>query len=241
MLNNLIIGSIVYNEENRFLKQYLDIVSQLTNKLFYIDDGSTDNTISIISKYTSNILQTNRLFKENETKVRKLWWDEATKIANDKDFIFILDCDEIITNNSIKHFEEELNKAIKLDCDALAMWRYDMWNKTQYREDDIWKCQNKPWVSCIQYRKYKNKIGYYWNNMKIHGGSFPLNYYSCAYPSKLQVQHMAYSTLELRKQKIDFYKEYDINPMNSMQIQYNSILDENPNLVDFKDNFKDTE
>lgn len=238
MLNNLIIGSIVYNEKDRFLKQYLDKVSQLTNKLFYIDDGSTDGSLSILSEYTSNIIQTNRQFEKNESELRQLWWNEVKKIANENDFILILDCDELLTENSIKNFEEQLNIANKLQSDALGIWRYDMWNKTQYREDNIWKSHLIPWISCVKYSKYNNDN--YWYNMKLHGGSFPLNYYFCAFPSKLQVQHMAYSTLELRKQKFDFYKKYDNNPSLIMEKQYNSILDENPHLVDFKDNFEDT-
>ena len=83
------------------------------------------------------------------------------------------------------------------------------------------------------------RIIYYWTNMKIHGGSVPINSYFSAYPSKLQIQHWAYSTLELRKQKVDFYKTYDEGAKCGNKQQYDSILDENPNLIDFKDNFED--
>ena len=240
MLNNLIIGTIVYNEENRFLKQYLEKISKLSNKLLFIDDGSTDNTVSILSQYTSNIFQMDRQFEKDESIIRKAWWDNACKIANENDFILILDCDEFLTNNSINHFEEQLKIGIKLDCDALGMWRYDMWNKQQYREDNIWKSHIKSWISCIKYNKYKTNKYPYWYNMKLHGGSYPINYYQSAYASLLQVQHMAYSSLELRKEKVKFYEHYDNNKNSSMQIQYNSILDENPTLIDFKDNFEDT-
>ena len=38
-MNNLIIASLVYNEEHRFLEKYLNSISKLTNKIVIIDDG----------------------------------------------------------------------------------------------------------------------------------------------------------------------------------------------------------
>ena len=52
---------------------------------------------------------------------------------------------------------------------------------------------------------------------------------------------MAYSSLELRQQKIKFYKKLDPNSEWGIKAQYDSILDENPILIDFKDNFEDIE
>jgi glycosyltransferase involved in cell wall biosynthesis len=238
-MNNLILGSLVYNEEHRFLDKFLNNMSQLTNKIIIIDDGSTDNSISICSKYTSNINITNRLMTKNESLLRHKLWNECTKIAKDGDYILIQDCDEFYTDNSLKNFEKELKTAELLNADSLAIKKYDMWNKTQYREDPpYWNIHFHFLVWCIKYRKNYN---YYWNNRKLHCGSLPLNAYYCAFPSKLQVQHMAYSTLELRQQKVEFYKNLDPNAEWGIKEQYDSILDENPTLINFKDNFEDAE
>lgn len=238
-MNNLIIASLVYNEEHRFLEKYLNSISKLTNKIVIIDDGSTDNSLNICSKYTSNIFQTNRVFDDKEPELRKMLWDKTILLAQDGDFILNSDCDEIFTENSLNHFEEAIYNCNKLGADALGWTKYDMWNKNQYREENpYWIASKKIWIWCV---KYKKNYNYYWRNNKHHGGSVPINSYFCAYPSKLQIQHWAYSTLELREEKVNFYKRIDPEAQWGIKEQYDSILDENPTLIDFKDNFEDIE
>lgn len=236
-MNNLIIGTLVYNEEHKFLKEYLDKISQLTNNIVIIDDGSTDNSLSICSKYTSNINISDRLMTKDESLLRYNLWNECIKLANNGDYILIQDCDELYPDSSIKKFEETLKKADKLQADSIAFNLYDMWNKKEYREDSpYWTASKHLWVRCIRYRSNYN---YYWSNKKLHCGSLPINSYYNAYASKLQIQHMAYSTVELRKKKVEFYNNLDPEGQWGIKEQYNSILDENPTLITFKDNFED--
>ena len=237
-MNNLILGCLVYNEEKRFLNQYLEKMSQLTDKIVIIDDGSTDNSIQICSKYTSEIYQTDRLMTKDESLLRRTLWDKCSLLCNNNDYILIQDCDEFYTEKSLENFEKEIKIGESLGADSLAIKKYDMWNNIQYREDPpFWKAHLQFLIWCV---KYKKDYNYYWNNMKLHCGSLPINSYYSAFPSKLQVQHLAYSNLELRQQKVDFYKKLDPNPNDFMKIQYNSILDENPTLINFKDNYEDT-
>ena len=235
-MNNLILGCLVYNEEHRFLKKYLDSMSKLTNKIVIIDDGSTDNSISICSEYTSNIWKTDRLMTKDESILRQTLWNKCCELCNNGDYILIQDCDEFFTENSLNNFEKTLYTAEKIGADSIAHKKYDMWNKIQYREDlPYWKAHIDYLVWCV---KYKKDYKYYWNNMKLHCGSLPINSYFCAFPSKLQVQHLAYSTPELRQQKVEFYKNLDPQAKWGIKAQYDSILDEKPNLIDFKDNYE---
>ena len=235
-MNNLILGSLVYNEEHRFLEKFLTNMSQLTNKIVIVDDGSTDNSVHICSKFTSNISITDRLMTKNESVLRSKLWEECIKIAKDGDYILIQDCDEFYTDNSLQNFERTLKIGDSLGADSITITKYDMWNDKQYREDPpYWQAHFHFLVWCVKYRK---NYDYYWNNMKLHCGSLPINAYYCAFPSKLQVQHMAYSTPELRQQKVDFYKNLDPNAQWGIKEQYDSILSKNPNLIDFKDNYE---
>lgn len=238
-MNNLILGFLVYNEEHKFLKEFLDKMSQLTNKIVAIDDGSTDNSIAVCSKYTSNIYQTDRLMTKNESILRQTLWNKCTELCNNGDYILINDCDELPTQKSIENFEKAIKVSESLGGDSLAWRKYDMWNKTQYREDPpLWQIHFNPLVWCV---KYKKNYNYYWNSAKLHCGSLPINAYYHAFVSNLQVQHMAYSTLELRKEKVEFYTSIDKEGKWGIKAQYDSILDENPTLIDFKDNFEDIE
>lgn len=234
-MNNFIIGMCVYNEEHRFLEKCLKNMCSITDKLIIIDDGSTDNSYDICSKYALNLIKTNHLYNENESKLRNLLWQECTKVANNNDYIFINDADEMFTQNSILHFQEEFEKAIKYDADAIGFYRYDMWDKIYYRKENMWN-SDTPWVRCA---KFKKNFIYYWTGLKIHGGSIPINSFTNYYTAKLQIQHWAYSTPELRAEKIKFYNQYDPNNKYGLPGQYDSILDKNPTLIKFKDFYED--
>lgn len=238
MIKNLVMGGCIYNEEHKFLIPWLESLKKITDKIFIIDDGSTDNTLSICEKYTSYILKTDRLYPKGENILRKLWWDEASKLINNGDFIFPLDADEILTDNSILHFEEEIYNCLKKDGDAIAMDYYDMWNENEYRDEPEkgWVRTTRPMNNCVKFNKNKK---YLWYQMYIHCGSVPANAYYCVYPSKLQIKHYAFSTLELRKNKINFYEKYDpYDIIGAKNKEYASFLDENPKLYPFIDNYE---
>ena len=85
--------------------------------------------------------------------------------------------------------------------------------------------------------RYSSRIKYLWKNTKLHCGRIPLNSYYSAYPSQLQVLHMGYSREDLRQEKHDFYMSIDAEGKNGSLPQYKSIIDPNPNLLDFHSNY----
>lgn len=236
-INNLVIGTLVYNEEHKFLKKYLNKISQLTDKLVFIDDGSTDNSLSICKQYSQSVFVSDGLFKINESILRQNLWQKCAELCDKNDYILILDCDELLPQSSIDNFEKFLKINDELGGDGIGFNLYDMWNETQYREEPpYWVASLRSNPRCI---KYKKNYKYYWNNRKIHCGPFPINAYFSILPTCLQIQHMAYTTPELREKKLEFYKTYDKQPDNFLINQYNSICAENPILKDFKDSFID--
>lgn len=230
----IILGSIVYNEEHRFLEKYLSNITKYADEIVLIDDGSTDNSLKICKEVTKNIYKTNRLFIENEVELRNALWIKCCELCSNGDFILIQDCDEFLHEDSIKHLKSEISRCVQLDGDAIAWRLYDMWNAYQYREDNYWSAHKRWWVHMV---RYNNKINYAWKNTKLHCGRIPINSFYNAYPTDLQVLHMGYSQNDLRQEKYAFYMDLDKNGENGNLKQYKSIIDENPNLIDFKSNY----
>lgn len=233
-MNKIVIGSIVYNEEHRFLAKYLSHIQKYGDEIVIIDDGSTDNSLEMCKNITKHVFKSNRLFIENEVELRNALWCRCAELCNNGDFIIIQDCDEFLHEDSINHLREEINKCIYYNGDSIAWRLYDMWDETHYREDQYWIAHKHWWIHAV---KYNDKIKYMWKNTKLHCGRIPINSYYHAFPSKLQVLHMGYSRKDLREEKYNFYMKVDKDGNNGILSQYESILDSNPNLISFKSDY----
>ncbi len=114
----------VYNVED-YLEKCLDSVLTQTLKeieIIIVNDGSTDGSLSICKKYTKKDKRVKLITQQN----KGLGGARNTGIINaDGDFIFLLDSDDYIKNNTI---EDTYNFAIKNNLD-LVVFNYDKVDK----------------------------------------------------------------------------------------------------------------
>jgi glycosyltransferase involved in cell wall biosynthesis len=219
---------LVRNEANRYLEKVISKVKEACDYLIVLDDASEDNTLEICKLYADEIYMSDKpIFKENELHLRKLSWEYATRHCHHDDWIVCLDADEELTQTNLR---EKMELAKEHDLQGLSFKLYDMWNETQYREDEIWNAHEKPWLRAIRYDANKK---YTWKESKLHCGMFPNNSCERALNAKIDILHWGWSKQGDRIKKYKFYKETDTNN-DGINEQYESILDVDVMLKTYK-------
>jgi len=246
----LISQTIIYNEKNRFLLDWLNNNHKYFDKMVIYDDASTDGTpeyieewckindkdIQIISeegtivqddKFIILFKSNKNLFKTNEVEIRSRLWKLVRCISNQEnnDWVFTLDSDEFITEK----FIEEKYRIMKSNAKCVNFKKIELWNETEYRIDGLWS-------------NYFNRMFVYEDkDFGFDGNGYHLPclpYYILKYNSNTEIYkantriiHKAYMTEELRNDKLKFMDETDTKKdFNYTHIK--TIVDRKPVLKD---------
>ena len=227
------LSMIVKNEEHRYLKRVLESAKKYIHDAVIIDDGSTDNTVTLCKEILQDVLRTiieNKQSKfHNEWELRQQQWEETIK--NNPDWIIFLDADEIFEDS----FALAVNELIKdEESDLYAFRLYDFWDEEYYREDTLWHAHAvyRPFLL-----RYKEGFAYEFRQTEQHCGRMPWNVFDLSHKlSEYRVKHYGWASQKDREQKYNRYMELDPDGIHGSLAQYMSILDENPNLVKWLEN-----
>ena len=103
-MTNLAVIVLTFNEE-KHIKRCLDSVFKIAEKVYIIDSFSTDNTLSIASKYNTKIIQ--REWKNNAEQ-----FQYALNHFNiDNEWTMKMDADEYLTDLLVEELKEELHNS----------------------------------------------------------------------------------------------------------------------------------
>lgn len=227
------LSMIVKNEGNRYLRPVLESAKHYITDAVIIDDASTDNTVQVCQEILKDIplkiiLNDDSKFS-NECSLREQQWEETIK--TNPDWILCLDADEIFEDK----FQHEVKSLVqKNDVDVYLFRLYDFWNATSYREDTYWKAHfyYRPFLV-----RYKPEVHYTFKKWAQHCGRFPQEFHSSpkAVLSELRLKHYGWAKIEDRQNKYTRYQQLDPGAKYGWQEQYDSIMDENPHLVEWKE------
>lgn len=136
-----------FNEgSNGNLKRCLTHLSMFCDDIVVCDDSSTDNSLEIAKKFTSNIIQMPDDFVCEIAHKQKLL-EKALEL--DPDWIVFLDPDEIFDRNGeIGGIRKLCHYGSKHGIDSFLFRYYDLWqSKEKYRVDGNWSkyWQKKLW------------------------------------------------------------------------------------------------
>lgn len=224
-----IIGlTLIKNEEQKFLKNWLKNNEEVIDFHIFLDNGSSDNTINIIKQLYKTkfiIISDSKEFVTNEQYLRNKLWEECRKYATIDDWIFAIDADEFLDKKHMILLKKDL-PIFNKNIESVNFNLLDMWNSEEYRCDGQWS----PSKYTLLYR-YKNVQ--YQNvrklSNKLHAGRNP-NYinHKKSIHSHINILHMPYTSDKLRREKYDFYTKNA--PNQKLNNHALSILDIEPNL-----------
>lgn len=231
---------LVRNEVDRWLDKYIKQMQYLCDTMTVLDDSSTDGTAEMLKEAGFDVYTCPKsLWGINELEQRQKLWDLTLKFIDVKEdnIILCLDADELFVESHLPFIKYVL-KNLPSGVDAAGFKLHDMWSDTHYRQDQFWQAHFHYWPMAVRYDPNKK---YFWNNKPLHCGRFPQNAASQMIPTQIPLLHMGWSRESDRIKKYSRYMEIDPQGKNGILEQYKSILDENPNLIEFysdKDNRK---
>ena len=231
--NRIVFSAIVHNEGGKYLERVLERVKECVDDILIIDDASTDNTVEIIEKSLKDfphvIIKNKKSMFHKEYKLRMKQWKETLKL--NPGWILTLDADEV----PCESFAENIKKLIQIDnVDVFNFKLYDMWNETDYREDQYWQLHNRFMTRLL---RYQPKFKYKFKKTNQHCGTFPKNINMLTNANvDVKIKHYGWATPEIREAKYNRYMKLDKDGKFGEMNQYKSILDPNPTLKVFKEN-----
>jgi len=228
---------LVKDEASRELSKTLNVFNlclkrfrSVCDKLIILDDHSTDDTFNVCKNVADEIyVASQSFFATDDLKLRKMLWDKAIKKANDNDWIFCLDADELLCFEHIPYIKY-IFKTVSTQIDAIGCKLYDMWSTREYRDDKYWQAHKHYWAMAVRYKK---DYDYTWFDKTLHCGRLPKNAAQSMLPTQIPIMHMGYALESERIKKHNRYMEIDPDGKNGILEQYKDILNDYPNLVRF--------
>lgn len=231
--NHLTAMMQVRNEENRYLEQVLDHVSEYVDDLVIVDDASTDRTVEICRSYSKvkEVIPLSESHFHKEWELKQLLWKETCKYG--PDWILSIDADELFEDS----FSQNVRKLIDQDqFDWVGFRMYDFWNGyTHYREDEHWNLHKRHTRMLV---RYLPGFPYYFLQLDHHAHRLPLSYNAlpgCL--SDYRVKHLGWAGNEQERfRKYKRYMELDPEGKWGTREHYESILDPSPRLLEWREN-----
>lgn len=222
----------VKNEASAYLSKMLSSCKEYIDYAVIIDDASADNTVEVCEQILNSVPHTivkNKIsLFATEWKLRMLQWAETIKTK--PEWILFLDADQIFEDS----FKLQIRDILSSD-ESICVYKfrlYDMWDDCHYRSDPLWTAHHHYEAFMLRYDpsfKY-----FFTRKTNQHCGHMPSNVkYLKSRCSDLRLKHYGWANEEKRKEKFNRYMELDPEGKDGSFLKYQSVLDENPHLVEW--------
>ena len=154
---------MITKNEEKYLEQCLNSVKDIADEIIIVDTGSTDKTKGIAKKFNAKLYD----FK---------WIDDFSAARNEsirhaaKDWILVMDADEVIEKNDLEKIKQEIENANDLSGFSLEQRSYikNFFEGAVKNNSDFELVRNYPfYIPHFLVRLFKNGQGFYFKH-KVH-------------------------------------------------------------------------
>ncbi|OAB37902.1 glycosyltransferase [Paenibacillus glacialis] len=222
----------VRNESKRYLASVLHDLSEFVDEIVIIDDASTDGTFELCQSFAkvTRLIKLDKSEFNHEWQLRQRLWDLA--VSTDPDWLLAVDADEFYEERAKVHMRELINQD---QYDWVGFRVFDFWGGlTHYREDEFWRIHERHTRLLV---RYLPDFYYFYPRMDHHVPRLPLSYAVLpGFLAELKVKHYgwAVSKEELYEKYVRYMSNDPNGEWGSLE-QYQSILDEHPTLIEWKE------
>ncbi len=228
----LTLSMIVKNEADRYLRRALEHHREYIDEAVIIDNGSKDHTINICKEVLAGIptviISNTWASFSNEFALRAHQWNET--LASEPEWVLNMDADEWFEEGAAERIRHLINQD---KFDTIYLRLYDMWNETHYRDDQYWRAHS---VYRPFFVRASSGTQLLWKKAALHVSRFPTSIQHMTYlTDELRVCHYGWAREQDRITKYNRYLTLDPQGEYGWKEQYDSILDQNPNLVKWEE------
>jgi len=203
----------IHNESKKGnLERVLNHISRFCDDIVIYDDGSTDNSCEIASKFTSNIIRSDVNDFKNEIEHKQKLLELALSL--NPDWIVWLDADEVFDRDGELYAIRNLCKfGESKKIDGFSFQEFNLWkNLSEYRVDEKW---HKLW----QIRLWRNNGELeFERGIGLHNKLHP-NGIKKICKSDVKLIHYGFSEKDKINEKYHMYKEHGQSGWNLERIK----------------------
>lgn len=200
-------GMMRIKNESRWIAQVIESILPLCQRVFILDDHSTDNTVEICQRY-SQVKVWRSPFKDFSEARDKDWLFDHILAACQPEWLLTIDGDEVLEKDGARKLQEFVAARPEVDC--LSMQILYLWDsENQWRTDGVYGRFWRP----SAFKPYNPTFRWMRTDAAgdLHCASVPWDFIGKGVRCPARIKHYGYIDRDLRLRKYQWYTSFDPN------------------------------
>lgn len=208
-----IVGMMRIKNESRWIRAVLESALKVCERVYVLDDHSTDGTFDICRQFQDRVFVYSSSFHDLDEARDKNWMLEVIRLGTNADWVLAIDGDELLMDHAELAALAENGRA---DCYAMrVLYLWD--RKDQVRTDGVY---GRFWRPSLFRSSASTTVSFKstGNGGNFHCGNVPADLAHKAQRCEVRLLHFGYMDQADRRRKFDWYNQHD--PNNLTEDQY---------------------